>query len=185
MSQPSGWDERGYNVEIRPISRADWVGLQAFHSRLSPATVSLRFHAAKRELTEPLAHRLTDLDGCDEVALVAVAGTDGQIVGVARYSRLDAGTAEVAFVVEDRLQAHHIGSRLMALLREEALRNGITKFVAEVMPGNTPMFHLLSEAGQTTSRYESGECEVVVDLLAPAANPQSTTGNDLAGSVGR
>ena len=164
---------RDDDIHIRTISRDDWKRLQQFHARLSPTTVSLRFHAAKRELTEPLAHRFTEMDGRDEVALVAVEGTGERIVGVARYSRLDLASAEVAFVVEDKYQRHHIGSLLMARLKAAALRNGITKFVAEVIPGNTPMLRLLAEAGPTRCHSARDEYEVTVDLTSAFPTPWS------------
>jgi RimJ/RimL family protein N-acetyltransferase len=156
------------NIRIRPMCPEDWHRLQLFHARLSPNTVELRFHGAKRELSGPLAHRFTEMDGRDNVAIVATTGTRGRIVGVARYCRLDATTAEVAFVIEDPFQHHGLGHRLMKRLRQIALANGVTAFVAEVLPGNTPMFHLLREAGPTALHVDRGECEVRVDLLQPA-----------------
>ena len=46
-----------------------------------------RFFGAKRELSEPLAHRFTQLDGQNDVGLVATTGTRGRIIGVGRYNR--------------------------------------------------------------------------------------------------
>jgi RimJ/RimL family protein N-acetyltransferase len=152
------------NVRIRPIRPDDWHRLQLFHRRLSEDTVELRFHGAKRELSEPLAHRFTQLDWVNDVAFVATTGTRGRIVGVARYSRISPTTAEVAFVIEDQFQHHGLGHRLMTHLRQAALAEGITEFVAEVLPGNLAMLRLLQEAGDATSRYQQGVVEVHVEL---------------------
>ncbi len=152
------------DIRIRSIRADDWHRLQCFHNRLSIKTAELRFHGAKLELSEPLAHRFTQLDGHDDVALVATTGTRGRIVGVARYSRVAPDTAEVAFVVEDEYQGHHIGTRLMNRLRATALENGITKFVAELIPGNVRMIRLLEQCGTTEMRYSGGDCEVFVDF---------------------
>lgn len=152
------------NLHFRPIRPDDWRRLQLFHDRLSEATVRRRFHASKRVLTTPLAHYFTDLDGHDNAAILATTGTRGRIVGVARYNRISPTCAEVAFVIEDAYQHHGVGRRLMQRLRALALENGITEFVAEVLPGNTPMFRLLREAGPTRVNVEGGECEVYVDL---------------------
>lgn len=89
------------NIHIRPILPDDWHRLQLFHRRLSQETVVRHFHAGKQELSEPLAHSFTQLDGHDEVGLVATTGTRGRIIGVARYVRLGPTSAEVAFVIED------------------------------------------------------------------------------------
>lgn len=56
----------------------------------------------------------------------------------------------------------------MMRLRQTALENGITQFVAEVLPGNLSMLRLLREAGPTTSHYSQGEVEVYVDLSGQA-----------------
>jgi GNAT superfamily N-acetyltransferase len=153
------------DIQIRPVRPDDWHPLQLFHGGLSANTVRLRFHGAKRELSEPLAHRFTDLDGHDDVAFVATTGTSDRIVGVARYSKLNPTEAEVAFVVEDAYQHHGIGSRLMKMLADTARANGIEGFVADVLAGNAPMFHLLREIGPTDSHFEGSECEVRVSLL--------------------
>lgn len=152
------------NIRFRAIERDDWRRLQRFHRRLSDTTVELRFHGAKRELTEPLAHRFTDLDGHDNAAIVATTGTRGRIIGVARYCRISPTSAEVGFVIEDPYQHHRVGHRLMERLRRLAHENGITEFVADVLPDNTPMFLLLREVGPTENRYQRGEVEVHVPL---------------------
>jgi GNAT superfamily N-acetyltransferase len=152
------------NIRYRTISAGDWRRLQRFHRRLSATTVELRFHGAKRELSTPLAHRFTDVDGVDEVAIVATTGTRGRIVGVGRYSRMTPDCAEIAFVVEDEYQHHGIGSGLLRRLRKVALANAITTFVAEIMPGNTPMLHLLAEAGESHVRFIDGVLEATVKL---------------------
>jgi RimJ/RimL family protein N-acetyltransferase len=135
------------NLRLRSIRPDDWRRLQRFHDRLSPETVQLRFHGAKHHLSEPLSHRFTAVDGEHDAAIVATTGTRGRIVGVARYSTLEPGVAEVAFVVEDRFQHHGLGGRLMRRLMAAARANGIEEFVAEVIPGNVPMLRLLHEAG--------------------------------------
>src|SRR5579864_4293031 len=104
------------DLHYRQIRPEDWRRLQRFHRRLSSSTVELRFHGAKRELSVPLAHRLTNMDGKNTVGIVATTGTRGRIVAVGRYSRLSPTSAEVAFVVEDAYQHHHIGHRLLERL---------------------------------------------------------------------
>jgi RimJ/RimL family protein N-acetyltransferase len=155
------------NIHYRRIRSDDWHRLQLFHQRLSRETVALRFHGAKRELSEPLAHRFTQLDGRNDAAFVATTGTRGRIIGVARYSRIGAHVAEVAFVIEDGFQHHHVGHRLMQHLRQTAREQDITEFLAEVLPGNLPMLHLLQEAGAVTQRCKCGVLKVYVDLTTP------------------
>jgi RimJ/RimL family protein N-acetyltransferase len=157
-------EQRLHDIHFRPIRKDDWHRLQRFHRRLSPQTVEYRFHGAKRELSVPLAHRFTDIDGHHDAAIVATTGSRGRIVGVARYNCIDSTSAEVAFVVEDSFQHHGIGTRLLLRLREHALENGITEFVAEIMPGNIPMFRLFKKLGETRTVFTDGVCEARVKL---------------------
>lgn len=159
-------DARLHDIHIRDITPEDAHRLQLFHQRLSSETITLRFHGSKRELSDPLAYNFTHLDGHDDVAVVATTGTRGRIVGVARYSRLDPSTAEVAFVIEDAYQHHGIGHRLMRHLKERALENGIRRFVADVLPGNAPMLKLLEEAGPTKVEFDSCAYVVQVDITS-------------------
>jgi len=170
-TQPSPASERQIrDLRYRPILPDDWRRLQRFHLRLSGYTVELRFHGAKRELSVPLAHRLTTMDGRNTVGIVATTGTRGRIIAVGRYSRISSTSAEVAFVVEDAYQHHGIGHGLLQRLKTVAFQNGITTFVAEVMPGNLPMITLLRHAGPTQMRSSGGICEVLLDL-APQPVP--------------
>ena len=154
-----------HSIRIRPIRPDDGRKLQRFHSRLSDSTIYKRFHGPKPELDEVWACRFAELDGHAAVALVATTGTRGRIVGVARYYKIDATTtAEVAFVVEDAYQGCGLGTRLMKRLREQALQNGITKFVALLLPCNERMLRLLRALGPTQIRAESGTVEVQVDI---------------------
>jgi RimJ/RimL family protein N-acetyltransferase len=164
MARPSRPHIR--SIRIRPIRPDDGHKLQRLHRRLSDSTVYQRFHGPKPELDEVWARRFTELDRHTAAAFVATTGTRGRIVGVARYYKIGATTtAEVAFVVEDAYQSCGIGTRLMKRLREQALRNGITEFVALMLPHNERMLRLLRAMGPTQIRAESGTVEVHVDIV--------------------
>jgi GNAT superfamily N-acetyltransferase len=139
--------------------------LQRLHGRLSDSTIDQRFHGPKPQLDEVWARRFAELDGHTAAAFVATTGTHGPIVGVARYYKIGATTtAEVAFVVEDAYQGCGLGTRLMKRLREQALRNGITEFVALLLPRNERMLRLLRAVGPTQIRVESGTVDVQVSI---------------------
>ena len=53
----------------------------------------------------------------------------------------------------------------MKRLREVALQNGITEFIAEVLPGNIAALRLLHEAGSTRTHWDDGEIDVHVEIL--------------------
>ncbi len=156
------------SIHFRPIEPEDRTRLQRFHARLSVPTVEQRFHAAKKDLTDPLARRFTNLDDRDEFAVVATTGTRGRIIGVGRYARIDDRSAEVAFVIEDAYQGHGIGKRLMQRLRAQAIACGVNEFVAYILPANTAMVRLLQGTGPTSSRWEDNTLEVRTQLTPDA-----------------
>src|SRR6516225_534868 len=77
----------GATVQMRAIRADDTERLRAFHARLSPDTIYLRFFSVVPVLMPHMAERLTHVDYENRMALVATtgAGDDEQIVAVVRY----------------------------------------------------------------------------------------------------
>ena len=74
---------------------------------------------------------------------------DGEtIVAIGGYYLVpQTNRAEVAFVVDDRWQSHHIGSFLLQHLVTIARRNGIAGFNAEVLVENKAMLSVFQSSG--------------------------------------
>ena len=164
---PAHWESDvvlldGGTVHVRPIRPDDGTALVAFHERLSPDTVYSRFFSAKPRLSAAEVEHFTHLDHDARVALVAELGD--RIVAVARYDRTAREQeAEVAFVVADEHQGRGIGTVLLEHLASAARERGITRFVAETLPGNRKMLEVFRGAGfdETAS---SGDGVVYVEL---------------------
>jgi GNAT superfamily N-acetyltransferase len=157
----------GTVLVVRPMRPDDEDRLVAFHARLSPESQRLRFFNAHPRLTSDEVWRFTHVDGHERAALVAEH--DGEILGVARYDRLPRGAvAEAAFVVRDDHQGLGIGTLLLDRLADHARQEGLTDLVAETLPENTRMLHVLRgfTAG-ATSRYDDGVVCVTVPLDSP------------------
>jgi RimJ/RimL family protein N-acetyltransferase len=75
-----------------------------------------------------------------------LATVRGEIIGIARYDRLDGGTAEVAFHISDAHQGRGVGSVLLEHLAAIAQERKVTKFVADVLPQNHKMIQVFREA---------------------------------------
>jgi RimJ/RimL family protein N-acetyltransferase len=95
-----------------------------------------------------------------EVALVAVTGPrESEVVGGSGCYFLNPTTnlAEVAFMVAPEWQGVGLGSALRSRLQDYAVSRGVRGFIAEILPGNTPMLRLAqgSSGKVTTSRDES------------------------------
>jgi acyl-CoA synthetase (NDP forming)/RimJ/RimL family protein N-acetyltransferase len=156
----------GSAVHLRQIRPEDAPAIVEFHSTLSDRTRYLRYFSPYPRIPERDLERFVNVDHRDREAFVIVSGP--RIMAVGRYERLgpDSPDAEVAFVVEDAHQGRGIGSVLLEHLAEAAQENGITRFVAEVLPQNGGMLRVFSDFGyQIQRRYADG----VVHLSFPIA----------------
>ncbi len=156
----------GSAVHMRPIRPDDATAIVDFHSRMSDRTRYLRYFSPYPRIPERDLERFVNVDHHDREAYVIVNGP--RIMAVGRYERLgpDSPEAEVAFVVEDAHQGRGIGSVLLEHLAAAAQENGITRFVAEVLPQNAGMLRVFSDFGyQVQRKYADG----VVHLGFPLA----------------
>lgn len=156
---------------VRPIGPDDKQLLVRGLSELSPASVQRRFLAPKPRFTRSELRYLTEVDGRDHVALVAVDPADPErLVGVARWVRLheDAEAAEVAIVVGDDWQGRGVGSLLAEAVAEEARLRGIRRFTATMQSDNLPAHRLMARLTDHLERRPGGAgvSEVVLDLAA-------------------
>ncbi|MBB2942347.1 acyl-CoA synthetase (NDP forming)/GNAT superfamily N-acetyltransferase [Actinoplanes lutulentus] len=157
----------GSTAHLRQIRAEDAPAIVDFHSRMSDRTRYLRYFSPYPRIPERDLQRFVNVDHHDREAFVTV-DADGRITAVGRYERLgeDSPEAEVAFVVEDALQGRGIGSVLLEHLAEAARDNGMTRFVAEVLPENGGMLRVFGDSGfQVQRRYADG----VVHLDFPIA----------------
>ncbi|WP_163544258.1 GNAT family N-acetyltransferase [Occultella kanbiaonis] len=147
---PAHWEadvvlRDGSTARIRPIRPDDADALQRFHARQSPESIYLRFFAPLERLPDRDLHRFTNVDHSDRVALVLLLGDD--IVAVGRFDRVGGGDAEVAFNVLDDVQGKGLGSVLLEHLAAAGRELGVRRFVADVLPQNTRMVRVFSDAG--------------------------------------
>lgn len=155
----------GARVRIRPICPDDEPRIVAFHGRLSLDTRYHRFFSTKERLPPDWAHFFANVDYHRRLALVGeriVAG-EPELMGVARYDLTEEeGTAEVAFVVEDRWQDKGLGTILFNDLLLAAETRGIRRFRAYVLADNDRMLRLISRYGHI---LEQGTERGVADIL--------------------
>src|SRR5580765_496525 len=157
----------GGTLRLRPPTRSDADAVLGFFSGLSERSVYRRFHgfpSIRRETVEPFL----DPDWHDRGALIGTMSADegDRVVALANYVRLrDPARAEVAFAVADSLQGQGVGTRLLEQLAASAAAEGISIFVAEVLPENGPMLRVFADAGFAVSRrLEGGTTEVRLSI---------------------
>ncbi len=153
----------GTVARVRPICPADGDGIRRFHAAQSDESIYLRFFAPLRQLSDADVFRFTHVDYADRVALVATMREE--IIGIGRYDRIDARSAEVAFNISDHFQGKGIGSVLLEHLAAIAQEFGISRFTAEVLPQNRKMLSVFADAGYDVKRHiEDGVVEVGFDI---------------------
>ncbi len=155
----------GTPVLIRPIRPDDEPRIVAFHGRLSPDTRYHRFFSPKEHLPPDWAHFFANVDYHRRLALVAqpIGAGEPALMGVGRYDMTDEeGTAEVAFVVEDRWQDKGLGTILFNDLLRAAEARGIRRFRAYVLADNDRMLRLLSRYGRILEQKTE---RAVADIL--------------------
>ena len=165
----------GSTARIRPIAPDDASSVVSFHGRLSAESIRLRFFTPHPHLSEREIDRLTHLAGGDDLALVALRGTD--IVAIAQYDRApESEEAEVGFVVDDSYHGRGLSSLLLERLAAEARRNGIRRFVAHTLWENQAMRDVLRDAG--FAPQSSHDADVVTVVLDISPTPEAVAAAD-------
>ena len=148
----------GTTLRLRPPHRDESDALVDFFRALSQRSLYLRFHGFPR-LGPELVERLLEPNWVERGALVGTFVEDGEerVVAVGNYERLrDPAVAEAAFAVADAFQRRGVGTRLVEQLADRAGRQGIERFVAEVLPDNRDMIGVFEGLGFEISRHLAG-----------------------------
>lgn len=161
----------GVDIEFRAIQPSDKGQLSAAFDRLSEQSRYRRFNTAKRSLSPDELRFLTEYDGVDHFAIVAVvADSDtgaSRGVGVARLVRSDSdpSAAELAIVVADDWQRRGIGRRLLERIVAAASERGMQRIVAVTQADNEQIRGLFSQyADQLDLSVKNGETTISVPI---------------------
>ncbi|WP_177239932.1 bifunctional GNAT family N-acetyltransferase/acetate--CoA ligase family protein [Streptomyces monashensis] len=174
---PAHWEadvvlRDGGTARIRPITIDDADRLVSFYEQVSDESKYYRFFAPYPRLSAKDVHRFTHHDFVDRVGLAATIG--GEFIATVRYDRIGADglpasapsdEAEVAFLVQDAQQGRGVASALLEHIAAVARERGIRRFAAEVLPANTKMIKVFTDAGYTQKRsFEDGVVRLEFDL---------------------
>ncbi|TLS47525.1 GNAT family N-acetyltransferase [Streptomyces montanus] len=174
---PAHWEadvvlRDGGTARIRPITAEDADRLVSFYEQVSDESKYYRFFAPYPRLSAKDVHRFTHHDFVDRVGLAATVG--GEFIATVRYDRINAeglpasspaDEAEVAFLVQDAHQGRGVASALLEHVAAVARERGIRRFAAEVLPANSKMIKVFTDAGYQQKRsFEDGVVRLEFDL---------------------
>ncbi|MET9385971.1 GNAT family N-acetyltransferase [Streptomyces sp. NPDC002928] len=174
---PAHWEadvvlRDGGTARIRPITVDDADRLVSFYEQVSDESKYYRFFAPYPRLSAKDVHRFTHHDFVDRVGLAAMVG--GEFIATVRYDRIGADgmpasapadEAEVAFLVQDAHQGRGVASALLEHIAAVARERGVSRFAAEVLPANSKMIKVFTDAGYTQKRsFEDGVVRLEFDL---------------------
>ncbi|MER7198232.1 GNAT family N-acetyltransferase, partial [Streptomyces sp. NPDC000188] len=174
---PAHWEadvvlRDGGTARIRPITIDDAERLTSYYEQVSDESKYYRFFAPYPRLSAKDVRRFTHHDYVDRVGLAATVG--GEFIATVRYDRINAqgmpasapaDEAEVAFLVQDAHQGRGVASALLEHIAAVARERGIRRFAAEVLPANTKMIKVFTDAGYTQKRhFEDGVVRLEFDL---------------------
>ncbi|MFJ4479363.1 bifunctional acetate--CoA ligase family protein/GNAT family N-acetyltransferase [Streptomyces xanthochromogenes] len=174
---PAHWEadvvlRDGGTARIRPITTEDAERLVSFYELVSDESKYYRFFAPYPRLSAKDVHCFTHHDYVDRVGLAATIG--GEFIATVRYDRINAqgrpasapaDEAEVAFLVQDAHQGRGVASTLLEHIAAVARERGIRRFAAEVLPANSKMIKVFTDAGYQQKRsFEDGSVHLTLDL---------------------
>ncbi|WP_420783079.1 GNAT family N-acetyltransferase [Streptomyces sp. LPB2020-019-1HS] len=174
---PAHWEadvvlRDGGTARIRPITEEDADRLVSFYEQVSDESKYYRFFAPYPRLSAKDVHRFTHHDFVDRVGLAALIGDE--FIATVRYDRIGtpgrpatspSDEAEVAFLVQDAHQGRGVASALLEHIAAVARERGIRRFIAEVLPANTRMIKVFTDAGYTQKRsFEDGVVRLEFDI---------------------
>jgi GNAT superfamily N-acetyltransferase len=172
-SRAAGILPGGERITVGVVRPQDAGALQAYFRELSGESRYRRFLGALAELNAKQLARITEMNGPDEVALLAFAETGNTpcLVGEAVLVRV-AGSArcEFALSVTDAWQRKGVGAALLADLECRARMRGARHLYGDVLRTNTPMKNLARKAGFAlrSPLTDARLIEIVKDLAVTA-----------------
>jgi len=142
----AAWREKatlsdGRKVELRLLRPDDAALLAAGFEKLSDRSRVRRFHGPHPLLSADELKYLTQIDGENHFALLALDAVNGEGLGVARFVRLpqEPSVAEPAAVVIDEIQGMGLGRLLLFRLGAAARERGVDWFRCAILANNEPL----------------------------------------------
>jgi acetyltransferase len=150
---PKEWERTltlrdGARVAVRPVRPEDEGLYEEFFRHVSADDMRLRFFGPVKSIGHAFIARLTQIDYGRSIALLALDGTSGDLIGVVRlHADPDHRTGEYAILLRSDRKGIGLGWALMDLIIEYARKEGLSKIHGAVLRENTTMLSMCRELG--------------------------------------
>lgn len=162
----------GQQIQVRPMLPEDAPYLVDLFENMSQISRYRRFNQALEQVEIDRiwleAEQIAQGVAVNSYGLLAFTSRPNRpevpVAGV-RYVKISPSQAEVAVSVRDDMQGLGIGSKLMALLVDEARRRGIKSLVGSIQNDNQPVWSILKKLGYGIIRQPEGSSTFVTIYL--------------------
>lgn len=153
---------------FRPLHPSDTRALQEFFYSHTAETVNMRYGHVKDTLNNESAYKMTAVDQTKDIAFALFMEHDHrqEICAVGRfYCDPSGNSAEVAFIVGEKVRRMGMSRFLLAELASVAKKRGIKKFWASVLKRNKAMASLFTKYGaEKESHFGEDSDEFTMDV---------------------
>ena len=159
----------GVEVLFRPVKISDEPIVKDFFYSLSDQSLYRRFISRRQDMPHERLQEYVVIDFTKELVILAVIpDTEKDVIaGIGQYTiDQENHTADIAFVVKDEFQDRGIGTELLSYLIQQAMRQGLLGFTAEVVVENRPMLHVFEKLLDVKKTVDSGVYYLKMDYRA-------------------
>lgn len=157
----------GKTIEFRPLLPSDEFESRNFYYSLQEDSIYYRFFNKRKVFSrDMLQEQWARVDYRRNMTLIGLMqlGKRKQIVAIGSYAEADTDSAEVAFLVKERLHGMGIASYLLKILETIAKENNYKQFLATVLAENRKMITVFKKKYPSAKFLRSGSGEVDVEM---------------------
>jgi acyl-CoA hydrolase/GNAT superfamily N-acetyltransferase len=157
----------GKDIDFRPLLPSDEFESRNFYYSLQEDSIYYRFFNKRKVFSrDMLQKQWAEVDYRRNMTIIGLMqlGKRKQIVAIGSYAEADEDSAEVAFLVKEKLHGMGIGSFLLDILEGIAKKNNYKKFMATVLAENRKMINVFQKKYPTAKFLRSLSGEVDVEM---------------------
>ena len=157
----------GKTVDFRPLLPSDEFESRHFYYSLQEDSIYYRFFNKRKVFSRAMLQKQwAQVDYTRNMTIIGLMqrGKRKQIVSIGSYAQAGETSAEVAFLVKERLHGMGIGSYLLTILETIAKENNYKQFLATVLAENRKMLKVFQKKYPSAKFLRAGSGEVDVEM---------------------